>query len=199
MSQQEMQAATPGMIAQPAIATHLPHQSHQSPRPVALDDLPLNRFHVKIAGLTFGAHFTEGYALGTIGYALTSLNRQIPLDAFWMGAIGCSALIGIFLGSLVLWLALGPARPPADFPDELPHHHCRRVHAVLRVLAARIVFLARADRHRNGRRLHGRSRDPGGVFAAQASRRVARLVQRRVDHRLRGGQRARPALRRCGA
>ena len=106
MSQQEIQAATPGMIAQPAIATHLPHQSHQTPRPVALDDLPLNRFHVKIAGLTFGAHFTEGYALGTVGYALTSLNRQIPLDAFWMGAIGCSALIGIFLGSLFFgWLS----------------------------------------------------------------------------------------------
>ncbi|SAL46599.1 major facilitator transporter [Caballeronia peredens] len=73
---------------------------------IALDDVPLNRFHVKIAGLTFGAHFTEGYALGTIGYALTSLNRQIPLDAFWMGLLGSSALIGIFVGSLVFgWLS----------------------------------------------------------------------------------------------
>ncbi|SFI83573.1 MFS transporter, putative metabolite transport protein [Paraburkholderia megapolitana] len=73
---------------------------------VPLDDVPLNRFHVKIAGLTFGAHFTEGYALGTIGYALASLNRQMPLDAFWMGMIGSSALMGIFLGSLVFgWLS----------------------------------------------------------------------------------------------
>ncbi|MDB5834984.1 MAG: transporter, partial [Caballeronia sp.] len=56
---------------------------------------------MKIAGLTFGAHFTEGYALGTVGYALASMNRQMPLDSFWMGAIGSSALIGIFLGSLV--------------------------------------------------------------------------------------------------
>ncbi|AET94788.1 major facilitator superfamily (plasmid) [Burkholderia sp. YI23] len=73
---------------------------------IALDDVPLNRFHVKIAGLTFGAHFTEGYALGTIGYALSSLNKQIPLDAFWMGLLGSSALIGIFLGSLVFgWLS----------------------------------------------------------------------------------------------
>jgi MFS transporter, putative metabolite transport protein len=76
------------------------------PKPVLLDDIPLNRFHVKIAGLTFGAHFTEGYALGTVGYALTSLNRQMPLDSFWMGAIGSSALIGIFLGSLLFgWLS----------------------------------------------------------------------------------------------
>jgi putative MFS transporter len=73
---------------------------------IPLDDVPLNRFHLKIAGLTFGAHFTEGYALGTIGYALASLNRQMPLDAFWMGMIGSSALMGIFLGSLVFgWLS----------------------------------------------------------------------------------------------
>lgn len=70
-------------------------------RAVLLDDIPLNSFHVKIAGLTFGAHLTEGYALGTVGYALASLNRQMPLDSFWMGAIGSSALIGIFMGSLI--------------------------------------------------------------------------------------------------
>jgi MFS transporter, putative metabolite transport protein len=75
-------------------------------RRVSLDDVPLNRFHVKIAGLTFGAHFTEGYALGTIGYAIGSLNKQIPLDALWTGLLGSSALIGIFLGSLLFgWLS----------------------------------------------------------------------------------------------
>lgn len=73
---------------------------------VMLDDVPLNRFHIKIAALTFGAHFTEGYALGTIGHALVSLNRQTPLDAFSMGLLGSSALIGIFLGSLLFgWLS----------------------------------------------------------------------------------------------
>lgn len=73
---------------------------------IMLDDVPLNRFHIKIAALTFGAHFTEGYVLGTIAYALGSLNRQIPLDAFWTGLLASSALLGIFLGSLVFgWLA----------------------------------------------------------------------------------------------
>jgi putative MFS transporter len=97
------------MVAQPSIATFDPQrlpEPHHPTDSVALDDLPLNRFHLKIAGLTFGAHFTEGYALGTVGYALASLNRQIPLDSFWMGAIGSSALIGIFLGSLLFgWLS----------------------------------------------------------------------------------------------
>lgn len=32
---------------------------HSASKPMLLDDIPLNRFHVKIAGLTFGAHFTE--------------------------------------------------------------------------------------------------------------------------------------------
>lgn len=68
---------------------------------VSLDDVPLNRFHIKIAGLTFGAHFTEGYALGTIGYALSAMGTQLPINDFWMGMIGSSALIGIFLGSLL--------------------------------------------------------------------------------------------------
>ena len=102
MSNQDIQAATLGL------APSVPQAKGSAPAhgPIPLDDVPLNRFHVKIAGLTFGAHFTEGYALGTIGYALASLNRQMPLDAFWMGMIGSSALMGIFLGSLVFgWLS----------------------------------------------------------------------------------------------
>ncbi|TKC88072.1 MFS transporter [Trinickia terrae] len=79
---------------------------HDSKNCVALDDVPLNAFHIKIAGLTFGAHFTEGFALGTVGYALASMSRQMPLDSFWMGMIGSSALLGIFFGSLVFgWLS----------------------------------------------------------------------------------------------
>jgi MFS transporter, putative metabolite transport protein len=82
------------VAAQPAAAAPAPQR-------VTLDDIPVNAFHIKIAGLTFGAHFTEGYALGTIGYALASLNKQMPLDTFWTGMVGSSALIGIFLGSLI--------------------------------------------------------------------------------------------------
>jgi putative MFS transporter len=86
--------------------SHHSHHPHASGDAIPLDDVPLNAFHVKIAGLTFGAHFTEGYALGTIGYALATLNRQMPLDAFWQGMIGSSALMGIFVGSLVFgWLS----------------------------------------------------------------------------------------------
>ncbi|MEG0258773.1 MAG: MFS transporter [Lysinibacillus sp.] len=73
---------------------------------IKLDDAPLNKFHIKIAGLTFGAHFTDGYILGIIGFALLLLTPQMELSAFWIGLIGSSALIGLFLGSLVLgWIS----------------------------------------------------------------------------------------------
>ncbi|RDK89449.1 MFS transporter [Enterobacillus tribolii] len=73
---------------------------------IRMDDIPLNRFHLKIAGLTFGAHLTDGYALGVIGFALAQISPQMGLTPFWEGLIGSSALIGLFLGSLVLgWVS----------------------------------------------------------------------------------------------
>ncbi|WP_159565380.1 MFS transporter [Budvicia diplopodorum] len=78
----------------------------QRPKPVRMDDIPLNRFHIKIAGLTFGAHLTDGYVLGVIGFALTQIKPQMALSSFWVGMIGSSALFGLFLGSLVLgWIS----------------------------------------------------------------------------------------------
>lgn len=76
------------------------------PQSARMDDIPLNAFHLKIAGLTFGAHLTDGYVLGVIGFALAQLKPQMGLTPFWEGMIGSSALIGLFLGSLVLgWVS----------------------------------------------------------------------------------------------
>jgi putative MFS transporter len=78
---------------------------------VLLDDVPLNFFHCKIAGLTFGAHLTEGFAIGTIAYALKPLlDQMLGVHAehrvLWEGLIGSSTLMGIFLGSLLFgWLS----------------------------------------------------------------------------------------------
>ncbi|CTU35321.1 major facilitator superfamily protein [Escherichia coli] len=74
--------------------------------PVRMDDLPLNRFHCRIAALTFGAHLTDGYVLGVIGYAIIQLTPAMQLTPFMAGMIGGSALLGLFLGSLVLgWIS----------------------------------------------------------------------------------------------
>lgn len=73
---------------------------------IVLDHVPLNKFHIKFAGITLGAHFTDGYAIGIIGFALTLLAPQLGLSPFWQGLIGSSALLGLFLGSMFFgWLA----------------------------------------------------------------------------------------------
>lgn len=71
-----------------------------------MDDAPLNRFHLRITALTFGSNFSDGYALGIIGMALTLLGTQMNLTPMWNGLLGSSALIGLFVGSLLLgWLS----------------------------------------------------------------------------------------------
>lgn len=69
--------------------------------PISFDDVPTNRFHIKLTALTFGAHFTEGYSLATISVVLTMLAGELQSDPVWQGLLGSSALMGIFLGSLV--------------------------------------------------------------------------------------------------
>jgi putative MFS transporter len=106
LSDQDLLARPSGLASPAPRVAAAVHAQRADANTVSLDDVPLNAFHIKIAGLTFGAHFTEGYALGTIGYALATLNRQMPLDAFWQGMIGSSALMGIFVGSLIFgWLS----------------------------------------------------------------------------------------------
>lgn len=74
--------------------------------PVRMDDLPLNCFHCRIAGLTFGAHLTDGYVLGVVGYAMIQLTPLLHLTPLQEGLIGGSALLGLFLGSLILgWVS----------------------------------------------------------------------------------------------
>lgn len=66
-----------------------------------LDDVPLSRFHLRITAMTFGANFSDGYHLGTIGIALTAISPQMHLSSVWQGWLGSSALIGVFFGSLL--------------------------------------------------------------------------------------------------
>jgi len=68
---------------------------------VNIDNIPLNKFHLKMTALTFGAHFTDGYIIGLIGMVFTILTPIMHLDSFWQGAIGSAVLLGLFLGSLL--------------------------------------------------------------------------------------------------
>jgi len=75
-----------------------------SPRTAAPPER-LSRFHLRITALTFGANFSDGYALGSIGIALTLIPQAFPVSDVWSGLIASSVLIGIFVGSITCgWL-----------------------------------------------------------------------------------------------
>ncbi|GAA1285191.1 MFS transporter [Streptomyces aureus] len=63
---------------------------------------PFTRFHLRVTATTFGANFSDGYALGVIGAALPILDTTMGLSGAWSGLLGASALIGLFLGSVLL-------------------------------------------------------------------------------------------------
>lgn len=71
------------------------------PETVELDDIPFNKFHFRIAALTFGAHWNDGFVIGMIGVALTLITPAMNLSQVWQGAIGAAVLIGLTIGSLV--------------------------------------------------------------------------------------------------
>lgn len=72
-----------------------------STQTVSIDDLPLSKFHIRMTIFTTGGFFIDGYILGIVGIALAVWSPQVGLSSLWDGLIGASALIGIFVGSLV--------------------------------------------------------------------------------------------------
>ncbi|MBO1332243.1 MFS transporter [Streptomyces sp. VRA16 Mangrove soil] len=65
-------------------------------------DEPVTKFHWRVTATTFGANFSDGYALGIIGAALPVLTDTMHLSGVWQGLLGASALIGLFFGSILL-------------------------------------------------------------------------------------------------
>ncbi|MGW2444526.1 MFS transporter [Streptomyces sp. NPDC001675] len=63
---------------------------------------PLRGFHLRVTATTFGANFSDGYALGIVGAVLPTLTTTMHLSGVWQGLLGASALIGLFFGSISL-------------------------------------------------------------------------------------------------
>jgi len=55
-----------------------------------------------MTALTWGAHFVDGYSIGSISMALTVMAAQTNMSPVWQGLIGSSALIGLFFGSSIM-------------------------------------------------------------------------------------------------
>lgn len=69
--------------------------------PIPVDDLPISRFHSRVAFVTGGGPFCDGYLLGVIAVALPTLTTGLSLTPLWEGLIASSALIGLFAGGVI--------------------------------------------------------------------------------------------------
>jgi putative MFS transporter len=77
-------------------------RAEQTGSPGAPAKEPLTGFHLRVTATTFGANFSDGYALGVIGAVLPALDKTMHLSGAWEGLLGASALIGLFFGSILL-------------------------------------------------------------------------------------------------
>lgn len=68
---------------------------------IPADELPVTRFHRKVAFVTGGGPFCDGYLLGIIAVALPALSTDLALGSLWEGLIASSALIGLFAGGFI--------------------------------------------------------------------------------------------------
>lgn len=64
------------------------------------DEMPLRRFHLRVALATSAGALEDGFGLGIIGIALNGATPALHLDAIWTGLLGGASLAGLFAGSL---------------------------------------------------------------------------------------------------
>jgi MFS transporter, putative metabolite transport protein len=71
------------------------------PKTISLEDMPLNKFHKKLAVFSAGGPFLDGYVLSIIGIVMAQISGALHLNAFWEGLTAASALIGVFFGGFL--------------------------------------------------------------------------------------------------
>ncbi|MFJ4169627.1 MFS transporter [Paenarthrobacter sp. NPDC089714] len=65
------------------------------------EDIPLNRFHVRVAIAGSGGQFSDGFVLGIIGIVLASAKQDLQLTPLLTGLLGAATLSGLFLGAVI--------------------------------------------------------------------------------------------------
>lgn len=67
-----------------------------------MDRAPFNRFHLLAAVCLLGGAVLDGYVLGIIGATIGPASEELGLNALGEGLVAASALIGVFLGGMLL-------------------------------------------------------------------------------------------------
>lgn len=68
---------------------------------VNYEDIPVNRFHIRVAIAGSGGQFSDGFVLGIIGIVLASAKTDLSLTPLMNGLLGATALVGLFVGALI--------------------------------------------------------------------------------------------------
>lgn len=65
------------------------------------EDIPLNRFHIRVATAGSGGQFSDGFVLGIVGIVLASATDDLRLTPLLIGLLGAATLTGLFLGAII--------------------------------------------------------------------------------------------------
>ncbi|MFB8369605.1 MFS transporter [Pseudarthrobacter sp. NPDC055928] len=68
---------------------------------IKYEDIPLNRFHVRVAIAGSGGQFSDGFVLGIVGIVLASAKQDLQLTPLLTGLLGAATLSGLFLGAVI--------------------------------------------------------------------------------------------------
>ena len=77
-----------------------------------LDDVSMTPFLRKITFFASGGAFLDGYVLSLIGVALTQIVPAFSLTTEQSALIGASVLVGIFFGTILGMVGVGPVMAP---------------------------------------------------------------------------------------
>ncbi|QQK77740.1 MFS transporter [Salicibibacter cibarius] len=66
-----------------------------------IEDVPFNKFHLRMFGVTSGSAFIDGYAIGIIAIAMAVFETEFQMSALMMGLMASSLFIGMFFGGAI--------------------------------------------------------------------------------------------------
>ena len=67
----------------------------------SLEDVPLSKFHKRLAIYSAGGPFLDGYVLSGIGIVMAQITLDLQLSLMWQGLIASSSLFGMIFGGFL--------------------------------------------------------------------------------------------------
>lgn len=72
-----------------------------SAKKVTIDEVALNKYHLKLIAYCSGCSIVAGYVVGAVAISLSTMSKQMPMTATMSGLVGTGTLIGMIFGSMI--------------------------------------------------------------------------------------------------